>query len=359
MNTPKLFIPGPTEVLPEVLAEMSHPMVTHRNKTASELQRRISNNLRRVLLTKNEILLSTSSGTGFMEGAVRSTTAKRAAIFSVGAFGKKWYKIAQGNGVPSDIFESELGQPTTPEMVDAALATGKYDTICVTHNETSTGIQNPVEEIAELLKSKYPEVVWCVDAVSSAAGSKIETDKLGIDCLVTSTQKALALPPGMAVCAISQKAYERTATVKNRGCYFDLRDIYDVIQKKDYQYTNTPCVSIMFAMDKQLQHILQEGVEHRFERHEKMAEYVRNWAREYFAIFPNEKYLSKTLTVVTNTRNLNIGDLNKALIERGMLIGNGYGDLKDKTFRIAHMGELTLDDCRAVTESILDICGIK
>ena len=120
----KLFIPGPTEVSPEILAAMATPMMGHRSKAASELQRRISDNLRRVLLTKNEILLSTSSGTGLMEGAVRSCTAKRAAMFSVGAFGKKWYKIAKMNGVPADFFESEPGEATTPEMVDAALATG-------------------------------------------------------------------------------------------------------------------------------------------------------------------------------------------------------------------------------------------
>ena len=296
---------------------MSGPMMGHRSKAASALQRRISNNLRRILLTEQEILLSTSSGTGLMEGAVRSCTAKRAAIFSVGAFGDKWYKIATGNGVPSDIFKSELGQPTTPEMVDAALSTGKYDTICITHNETSTGIQNPVEEIAEVLK-KYPDVVWCMDAVSSAAGSRIETDKLGVDVLVTSTQKALALPPGMAVCTLSQKAYERTASVPNRGCYFDLRSIYDTIQKKDYQYTNTPCVSIMYAMDLQLQRIMQEGVENRFARHEAMAEFVRSWADEYFSVFANRDHLSRTLTVISNTRDIDIAALNNALIERGM-----------------------------------------
>ncbi len=354
----KLFIPGPTDVAPEILAEMARPMMGHRSKAASELQRRISNNLRRILLTENEILLSTSSGTGFMEGAVRSCTAKKAAIFSVGAFGKKWFKIARGNGVEADLFESELGEATTPEMVDKALSSGEYDTICVTHNETSTGIQNPVEEISEVLK-KYPDVVWCVDAVSSAAGSKIETDKLGIDVLVTSTQKAFALPPGMAICSLSKKAYERTASVKNRGCYFDLRDIYDVIQKKDYQYTNTPCVSIMFAMDLQLQRILQEGVENRFARHTKMAEFVRAWAEKYFGIFANKKHLSNTLTVIKNTREISVAELNKKLQERGMQLGNGYGDLKEKTFRIAHMGELSLEDMRAITENIEDILKLK
>ena len=217
---------------------------------------------------------------------------------------------------------------------------------------------NPVEEIAEVLK-KYPDVVWCMDAVSSAAGSRIETDKLGVDVLVTSTQKALALPPGMAVCTLSQKAYERTASVPNRGCYFDLRSIYDTIQKKDYQYTNTPCVSIMYAMDLQLQRIMQEGVENRFARHEAMAEFVRSWADEYFSVFANRDHLSRTLTVISNTRDIDIAALNNSLIERGMQLGNGYGDLKNKTFRIAHMGELTMDDMRSITSSIVDILKLK
>ena len=183
--------------------------------------------------------------------------------------------------------------------------------------------------------------------------------KLGVDVLVTSTQKALALPPGMAVCTLSQKAYERTASVPNRGCYFDLRSIYDTIQKKDYQYTNTPCVSIMYAMDLQLQRIMQEGVENRFARHEAMAEFVRSWADEYFSVFANRDHLSRTLTVISNTRDIDIAALNNVLIERGMQLGNGYGDLKNKTFRIAHMGELTMDDMRSITSSIVDILKLK
>ena len=174
-----------------------------------------------------------------------------------------------------------------------------------------------------------------------------------------STQKALALPPGMAVCTLSQKAYERTASVPNRGCYFDLRSIYDTIQKKDYQYTNTPCISIMYAMDLQLQRIMQEGVENRFARHEAMAEFVRSWADEYFSVFANRDHLSRTLTVISNTRDIDIAALNNSLIERGMQLGNGYGDLKNKTFRIAHMGELTMDDMRSITSSIVDILKLK
>ena len=239
-------------------------------------------------------------------------------------------------------------------MVDKALATGQYDTICVTHNETATGIMNPVEEIAEVMK-KYPDVVWCVDAVSSAAGTRIDTDKLGIDILITSTQKALALPPGMAACTLSSKAYERTAQVPCRGLYFDLRELYDFIQKKDYQYPSTPSLPLMYAMNYQLERIMKEGVENRWARHMAMADFTRSWADEYFSVFPDRRYLSNTLTVITNTRDINVGDLNKALGERGLQIGNGYGALKDKTFRIAHMGELTMDDMKEVTSAIADI----
>ena len=353
----KLFIPGPTIVSEDVLAELSHPMISHRSKAASELQKSISDNLQKILFTNNRILLSTSSGSGFMEGAIRSCTAKRAAVFSIGAFGDKWFKMAKANGIPADKFSSPMGQPTTPEMVDEALSTGKYDLITVTHNETSSGVQNPVEEIAEVMK-KYPDVIWCVDAVSSAAGSNIETDKLGIDVLITSTQKALALPPGMAIAAMSQKAYDRTAQVEHRGLYFDLRTIWDFIDKKNYQYTSTPCLPIMFAMDKQLKLIVnEEGIEARFARHEEMAKWTRAWADEYFRVYPNRNYLSKTLTVIDSHIKatgelLDFKALNAFLATRNMTAGNGYGDLKDKTFRIAHMGELTIDDLKEVTSAI-------
>ena len=356
----KLFIPGPTVVSDEILQELSKPMISHRSKAASELQKHISDYMQKVLFTQNRILLSTSSGSGLMEGAIRSCTAKRAAVFSIGAFGDKWFKMAKTNGVPADKFSSTMGEPTTPEMVDAALATGKYDLSTVTHNETSSGIQNPVEEIAEVMK-KYPDVVWCVDAVSSAVGSKIETDKLGIDVLITSTQKALALPPGLAICAVSRKAYDRTEKVENRGLYFDLRNLWDFIDKKNYQYTSTPCLSLMYALDRQLVHIVdEEGIEARFARHEQMAQFTRAWADEYFRVYPNRKYLSKTLTVIDahpkgKDELISIPELNKALAERNMQIGNGYGDLKDKTFRIAHMGELTMDDMKEVTSAIVDI----
>jgi aspartate aminotransferase-like enzyme len=347
----KLFIPGPTEVAPDVLQKLATPMIGHRSKDASKLQKEISDKLRLVFHTQNPILLSTSSGSGLMEGAIRSLTAKRAIVFSVGAFGNRWFKMAESNNVPADKHETELGKATTPEVVDKYLSTGKYDLFTITHNETSTGIMNPVEEIAEVRK-KYPDVLWVVDAVSSMGGTKIEVDNLGIDVCITSTQKALALPPGMAVCSITPRALEHGKQVKYRGWYLDLLEIYKYIETKDHQYHATPSLPHMFALNHQLDRILAEGLERRYARHKEMAEYTRAWAKRHFALFPEEKHASVTLTAITNTKNISVANLNSELGKLGMQISNGYGDLKEKTFRIAHMGELTLGDVKEVTAAI-------
>ncbi len=353
----KLFIPGPVDVSEDILKKMATPMIGHRTKDASQLQKNISQKMMKVMYTKNQILLSTSSGSGLMEGAIRSCTRKKAAVFSIGAFGNRWYKMAISNKVPADKFSSELGQVTTPEMVDQALSTGKYDLVTITHNETSTGVMNPITEIAEVIK-KYPEVVFCLDAVSSMGGTKIEVDRLGVDICITSTQKCLGLPPGMAICSFSEKAIKAAEQVEYRGFYFDLLDMYRYIQKKDHQYPSTPSISHMYALDYQLDKILKEGLENRFTRHMEMAEYVRKWAKKNFELFPEEKYASNTLTTIKNTRNISISDLNKKLGEKGYMISNGYGDLKEKTFRIAHMAETTLNDIKKLLSTIDSILGL-
>jgi len=353
----KLFIPGPTHVTEDVLREMATPMIGHRTKEASNLQRNISDKLRKLMYTENEILLSTSSGSGLMEGTVRSCTQKRAAVFSCGNFGNRWFAMAEDNNVPADKFEVEWGLPNTAESVDQVLATDKYDLITVTHNETSSGVMNPVEEIAKVVK-KYPEVIFCVDAVSSLGGAKIEVDKWGIDICITSSQKCLGLPPGLSLCTISGKALEAAKKVKFRGTYFDLLQIYNCIQKKDYQYPSTPSLSHMFALDYQLGKIFQEGLNNRFARHIQMADYVRDWAKDKFALFAQEEFVSNTVTCVKNTREISVGSLNKALGERGYMISNGYGKLKEKTFRIAHMADLTLSDIKELLSNIDDILGL-
>lgn len=354
----KLFIPGPIEVKQDVLKKMSTPMIGHRSKEASKLQRDISDKLRQLFYTENEILLSTSSGSGLMEAAVRCCTKERAAIFSIGSFGDRWHEMAVSNGVEADLFSSEPGSITTPQMVEDALSTGKYDLITITHNETSTGVMNPIEEISKVVK-KYPDVIFCVDTVSSAGGVKIEVDKLGIDICITSSQKALGLPPGLSICTISERSVEKARTVKNRGLYFDLVQLYDTVKKKDYQYPSTPNLSIMFALDYQLDLIMEEGLDNRFKRHLEMAEYTRAWAKKNFELFTDEEHASVTLTTVKNTRGISVKDLNAELGKRGFTISNGYGSLKEKTFRIAHMADLTIEDVKELLLTIEDVLTIS
>jgi aspartate aminotransferase-like enzyme len=195
-------------------------------------------------------------------------------------------------------------------------------------------------------------VLWLVDTVSSLGGAKVEVDRLGIDVCIASTQKALALPPGMAVVSVSQRALEHGKLVKHRGWYLDLLELYKYIETKDHQYHATPSLSHMFALNFQLDRILAEGLDKRFARHTEMALFTRAWAKKQFALFPEERYASLTLTTITNTRAINVAGLNSELGKMGMQISNGYGDLKEKTFRIAHMGELTLADVKEVTAAI-------
>lgn len=353
----KLFIPGPVDVAPDVLEKLATTQIAHRSKTATELQESISKKLQQLMYTENMIILSTSSGSGIMEMAIRSCTKKRAAVFSVGAFGDRWYKMATTNGIEADLFRSEPGMPTTPEMVEEALKTGLYDVVTVTHNETSSGLMNPVYEIGQVV-AKYPDVVYLCDTVSSLAGAKVEVDKCGIDICLTSTQKCLGLPPGLSVAAISEKAIKRAETVENRGFYLDLINVVKRA-KKDFQYPTTPSTPHMWALDYQLDKILNvEGLDNRFERHAHLAQIVRDWAEKHFALYAKEGYRSNTVTTIMNTKGHGIGELNKELGKRGYMISNGYGDLKEKAFRIAHMADRQEADLQDLLREIEDIWGL-
>jgi aspartate aminotransferase-like enzyme len=354
----KLFIPGPTEVHPEVLAAMSTPMIGHRSGDYTELQKRVTEKVQKLAFTANPILFSASSGSGLMEGAIRCCTAKKAIVFSVGTFGNRWYEIAQGNGVPADKHEAEWGKGTTPEIVHQYLSSGKYDCATLTHSETSTGVMNHLEDLAPVFRA-YPDVVWCIDAVSSFAGVKIEVDKLGIDVMVTSSQKCLGLPPGLSLATFSAKAEERAKSVKNRGYYFDLLQLLQFIREKNYQYPSTMSISHMFALDRQMDRIGAEGFDNRFRRHEEMAAMVQGWAKKHFALYPEEGVASRTVTCIKNTRGISVADLNKELGKRYLTLSNGYGKLKEQTFRIAHMGDLQPSDIHELLSAVEDILKLK
>ncbi len=353
----RLFIPGPVDVREDVLQKMATPQIGHRTPECTELQKRISEKMQKLMCTENDIILSTSSGSGLMEMGVRSLTKKRAAVFSIGAFGDRWHKMCTSNGIPADKFKPELGKATRPEEVEEALKTGKYDVVTVTHNETSVGMMNPVGEIAKVV-AKYPDVLFLVDAVSSMGGVLIPVDEWGIDMCITSTQKCIGLPAGMAIASVSEKAYQRALTVENRGFYFDLVGVVNKAREK-YQYPSTPSLAHMFALDYQLSYILdEEGVENRYQRHLDMAKVTRAWAKKHFELFAEEGYESNTLTTVKNTTGKSVSDLNKELAKHGFMISNGYGDLKEKAFRIAHMADTkpeTLNELLALIDKIWEL----
>ena len=354
----KLFIPGPTEVHPDILKAMATPMIGHRSGEYSELQKRVTGKVQKLAGTANPILFSASSGSGLMEGAIRCCTARRAIVFSVGTFGNRWFEIAQGNGVPADKHEVEWGQGLTPDIVEQYLSTGKYDCATLTHSETSTGVMNHLDEMAPVFR-RYPDVVWCIDAVSSFGGVKIDVDALVIDVMVTSSQKCLGLPPGLSLATFSAKAEKRAQTVKNRGFYFDLLQLLQFIREKNFQYPSTMSISHLFALDVQMDRIEKEGADARYARHDAMAQRVQEWAKKHFALYPVEKYASKTVTCIKNTRGISVGDLNKELAKRNLTLSNGYGKLKEQTFRIAHMGDLQMSDIDELLHAIEEILSLK
>ena len=352
----KLFIPGPTEVGPEVLKALSTPQIGHRGKDFEELYSRVSGKLCAFLGTKHAVYLLTSSATGAMEGAVRNLSRKRVLNLTCGAFSERWHEITVANGLAADTIAVEWGEPNLPDPLDKALATGKYDLVTLVHNETSTGVMNPLAEIASVVK-RYPDVLLAVDTVTSMAVVDIPIDQLGLDVVLAGSQKGFGLPAGLTVCAVSERALERAKTIPCRGYYFDFLDIDEYHRKN--QTPATPAIPLLFALDKRLDLIAAMGRDRWFSRQLEMAERTRRWAGRFFACFARAGYESVSLTAVKNTRGANIEVLSKELARRGIAFSNGYGKLKEKTFRISHMGDLTLEDLEVLLGHIEEILSLK
>lgn len=353
----RLFTPGPTEVKAELLNELSRPQIHHRTEEFVQLYDSIQYYLKKLLFTENPVLLFTSSSTGAMEAAVTNGVKKRCLNLVNGAFGDRWHEIAVMNGVPCDKLEIEWDKAIRPEQVDEALATGKYDAVTLVFNDTSTGILNPLPEIAEVVR-KYDDVLFFVDAVSAMGGVEIRVDEWGIDMCLAGLQKAFALPAGLAVASVSERLLARAREVEPRSYYFNLPLMYKYHLQS--QTPATPPIPLMFALRKQLEEIVEvEGVENRFRRHQEMAAVVQEWALKYFDIYPEKGYWSPTITCVSNTRNISVADLNRELVNKyACRIASGYGKLKEQTFRIAHMGDLNLIDIRGLLAAIEDILGL-
>ena len=350
----KLFIPGPTEVREDVRKAMNFPMFGHRMPETTELMGQVGEKLQKLLYTDNFIVISTSTGTGLMEACSRNLIKNKGLHLTCGAFSDRWSKISKACKKDVDVIEYEWGRGVPAFDIEEKLKTGIYDTVFVTHNETSTGVINPLKDIGEMMKN-YPDVLLCVDAVSSMAGTEIRVDDWEIDVALASVQKCFALPPGLAVASVSKKAMERSADMEDKGFYFDFH-AFKKYWDKAKQPPTTACLNLIAALNYQLDKIInQEGIENRFKRHKEMADIVQNWVRENFAFFADENYLSPTVTCIKNTKGISVASLNGELGKRGAIISNGYGSLKEKTFRIAHMGDITVDEIKWLLGEIDDI----
>ena len=350
----KLFTPGPVEVSPKTLEAFSRPMIGHRGEAFKNLYRDIHPKLQTLFGTKQPVFLSTSSAWGVMEASIRNLVGKRVLCCMCGAFSDKWLDVAKRCGREAEALQVEWGKHIDDKDVDLALASGKFDTVTLIHNETSTGVMNPLPEICRTL-AKYPDVLLIVDTVSSFSAVKIEMDALGIDVMLTGAQKALALPPGFSLFSVSGKAFARAEKIENRGYYFDFLEFKK--QQAGWMTPTTPSISHIFALQSKLEEIFEEGLEARFARHVRTNALVHNWVRRAgFDFFAEEGFRSKTLTCVKNNRAIDVLAMAKKLREKHhLVIDPGYGKLKGQTFRLSNMGDETeetvshllacLDDC--------------
>lgn len=339
----RMFVPGPVDVADEVLQAQAAPMLPHRSKEFEAIYRRASEKSQQLFYTKHRVFLTASSGTGLQEAAIRNFVDKRVLSIVNGAFADRWWEVAVSNGKDVEKLSFDWDAPASPDRVADTVRKGGFEAVAVVHNETSTGLQNPVKEIAEAVHAVSPDTLIFVDAVSSLGGAKIEMDAWGLDMVLTSSQKCLALPPGLALGAVSDRAMEKAKSVENRGWYFDLVRM-EKHRLKDSSPA-TPAMSLIFALDFQLNRILAEGLDNRFARHSAMAKRVQEWADAHnLSMYAPVGYRSQTVTTIKNERNINVSELNTFLKQREMRIAGGYGPIKDTTFRIAHMGEIQMED---------------
>ena len=322
----RLFTVGPVEVFPDTLSSMNRGMMVHRGKEYQDLQHGVVEKIRKVLDIDSEVYLAPASASGFLEGCVRSAVDVKMAGLSNGSFGDRWQLIGQNEkgGMEKDV-----------------------EAITLVSNESSPGVLNPTAEIVDAIRENDDPLIM-VDGVTSVGAVDLKLRKLELDALVFGSQKALALPPGLAVVCVSPRLMEKAAKVKNLGYYLDLIQ-YKKLADKDLPLT-TPPVSLMYGLDYQLDKILKEGVQNRYERHQRMADMVRGWALKRLGLYAEEGFRSNTISVIA-LNGMDFKEFDRRLRQKGFEVSPGYGSIKEITFRIGHMCDLTEKDI----QDLLDV----
>ncbi|MFV2007009.1 MAG: alanine--glyoxylate aminotransferase family protein [Longimicrobiales bacterium] len=351
----RFFLPGPTEVGSAALEAQTRPMMGHRGEDIKELVRELQVGLQAALLTDRPVFIGTSSGTGFMEAGVRNAASQRILSLTNGAFSERFATIARACGLTVDTLSVEWGEGHDPEMVRERLAEQRYEAVTVCHSETSTGVLNPVADIARVVR-EHEDTLVLVDSVSGAAGAELRTDEWGLDWLLTGSQKAFALPPGLAFGVASERMLTRSETVGAKGVYFDLLEYQKQIE--GFQTPTTPALTLLYSLRVQLEAMLEEGIQARWARHLEMAMRCWDWVAHMredrgveLEVLAPEGLRSPTVTCVSLPEGVGGAGIVRAMKERGYVIGAGYGKLKDTTIRVGHMGDHTMQEL----DSLLDV----
>lgn len=359
----RFFLPGPTEVHPDVLAAMTRPMIGHRGPALSALLEAVQPVLREVFRTSRPVYLSSSSATGMMEAAVRNGVRARALCLVNGAFSDRFRDLVGACGREAVTSAVAPGRAHAPEEVLRLLRGGGFDAVTVVHSETSTGVLNPLAEIAEAVRHAEREtgheILLLVDGVTSVGGMLVETETWGLDFVLTGSQKALALPPGLAFATASTRMMERARTLPARGQYFDLLEFEE--HGRRHQTPNTPALPLLYALSAQAERIRAEGVQARALRHWTMAGRAAEWVRERggrgFSLFAPEGRRSPTVTTIAVDGAVSAPEICRRMTGRGWTLGTGYGALKETTFRIGHMGDHTVDELTTLLETLDEVTG--
>jgi len=355
-----LYIPGPTEVRDDVIQEMAQPMFGHRMDRMTDLYTTIVEDTKDFLGTDNDVIILTGSGTEFWEASTLNLVDENILVPTCGSFSERHANVAERLGKDVDRLEYEWGQAIKPEDIRAELESSEtdYDVVATVMNESSTGVRNPIEEIGDVI-AEYPDTYFVVDAVSALGGDYVDIDQHNIDVIFTSTQKAFAMPPGLAVCVVSNDAYDREVEKGTASWYGGFQRCLDYYDRKG-QTHSTPAIPIMLAYRKQMKHMLDESHDARDQRHREMAEYTREWADEHFDMFPETGYESQTVSCIENTQGIDVAATIEEVSEKyDMVFSNGYGSaLGEKTFRIGHMGEHDVESIKTLTDAIEDVAGL-
>jgi aspartate aminotransferase-like enzyme len=306
------------------------------------------------------VYISASSATGFMEGAIRNAVREKVLCLVNGAFSERFHAIARACGVAVDRLDVPWGDVHSADSLRDALKGKGYDAISVVHSETSTGALNPIEELTRAAH-EMGDIAVLVDSVTGIAGAPVETDRWHLDFVLTGSQKALALPPGLAFGVATEALLGRARANTGRGIYFDFVEFEKSIASN--QTPNTPALPLLFALDRQLQRIEAEGIEARWARHTAMAQRTWQWVDEMrergiaLTLPVVEKYRSPTVTCIALPPGASSAPIVAELKKRGFVIGAGYGKMKETQIRIGHMGDHTVAGLDVLLEALAEVLG--